>query len=75
MSPPAFDGLRMAGREVWHIRSNLAVADHNMPTTNRPVPIADPVHKLQGSARLRKTAAGSALPRSACAMRARASFT
>ncbi len=47
MSPQAFEGLRMAGRKVWNIRSNLAVADHNIPTTDRSVPIADPVSKLQ----------------------------
>lgn len=47
MSPQAFEGLRMAGRKVWNIHSNLAVADHNIPTTDRSVPIADPVSKLQ----------------------------
>lgn len=47
MSPQAFEGLRMAGRKVWNIRSNLAVADHNIPTTDRSVDIADPVSRLQ----------------------------
>jgi 3-isopropylmalate/(R)-2-methylmalate dehydratase large subunit len=47
MSPQAFEGLRMAGRKVWNIHSNLAVADHNIPTTDRSVSIADPVSKLQ----------------------------
>ena len=47
MSPQAFEGLRMAGRKVWNIHSNLAVADHNIPTTDRSVPIADPVSRLQ----------------------------
>jgi 3-isopropylmalate/(R)-2-methylmalate dehydratase large subunit len=43
MSPQAFEGLRMTGRKVWNIGSNLAVADHNIPTTDRSVEIADPV--------------------------------
>ena len=47
MSPQAFEALRMAGRKVWNIQSNLAVADHNIPTTDRTVGIADPVSKLQ----------------------------
>mgnify|MGYP003575138734 CR=1 FL=1 len=47
MSPQAFEGLRLAGRKVWNIKSNLAVADHNVPTTDRSVAIADPVSKLQ----------------------------
>lgn len=47
MSPQAFEGLRIARRKVWNIKSNLAVADHNIPTTDRSVDIADPVSKLQ----------------------------
>lgn len=34
-SPQAFDGLRMAGRSVRAPEKTLAVADHNIPTTDR----------------------------------------
>jgi len=46
-SPQAFDGLDLAGRKVWRIAANLAVSDHNVPTTDRSQGIADPVSKLQ----------------------------
>ena len=46
-SPQAFDGLRDAGRMPWRISANLAVADHNVPTTGRAEGIADPVSRLQ----------------------------
>ncbi len=46
-SPQAFEGLRLAGRDVWRIDANLAVVDHNVPTTNRDQGIADPISKLQ----------------------------
>ena len=32
-SPQAFDGLRLANRQPWRVTRNLAVADHNVPTT------------------------------------------
>jgi len=47
MSPQAFEGLRMHGRKVWRIAANLAVADHNIPTTMRSAGIDDPVSRLQ----------------------------
>ena len=34
-SPQAFEGLRMSGRQVRVPSKTLAVADHNIPTTNR----------------------------------------
>ncbi len=34
-SPQAFDGLRLSGRKVRHPEATLAVADHNVPTTDR----------------------------------------
>jgi 3-isopropylmalate/(R)-2-methylmalate dehydratase large subunit len=34
-SPQAFEGLNIAGRPVWRISANLAVSDHNVPTTDR----------------------------------------
>ncbi len=46
-SPQAFEGLRMAGRQPWRLSANLAVADHNVPTTNRSEGIADPISHLQ----------------------------
>ncbi len=46
-SPQAFEGLRMAGRQPWRARANLAVPDHNVPTTDRSHGIADPVSRLQ----------------------------
>ncbi|MDP1683060.1 MAG: 3-isopropylmalate dehydratase large subunit [Burkholderiales bacterium] len=46
-SPQAFEGLRMAGRQPWRLDANLAVADHNVPTTKRTEGIADPVSHLQ----------------------------
>lgn len=46
-SPQAFEGLRMAGRKVRRPENTLAVADHNVPTTNRALGITDPESKLQ----------------------------
>ena len=46
-SPQAFDGLAIAGRKVWRLSANLAVSDHNVPTTDRSHGIDDPVSKLQ----------------------------
>ncbi|RKZ36975.1 MAG: 3-isopropylmalate dehydratase large subunit, partial [Gammaproteobacteria bacterium] len=46
-SPQAFEGLRLAGREPWRVAANLAVADHNVPTTDRQAGISDPVSRLQ----------------------------
>jgi 3-isopropylmalate/(R)-2-methylmalate dehydratase large subunit len=46
-SPQAFDGLTLANRKVWRISANLAVSDHNVPTTDRSDGIADPVSRLQ----------------------------
>jgi 3-isopropylmalate/(R)-2-methylmalate dehydratase large subunit len=46
-SPQAFDGLRMNGRKVRRPDLTVATMDHNVPTTNRNLPIADPISKLQ----------------------------
>lgn len=46
-SPQAFEGLEMAGRPLWRNSANLAVVDHNVPTTDRTKGIADPVSRLQ----------------------------
>jgi 3-isopropylmalate/(R)-2-methylmalate dehydratase large subunit len=46
-SPQAFDGLRLANRRPWRIDAVLAVADHNVPTTDRSQGIDDPVSRIQ----------------------------
>jgi len=46
-SPQAFEGLRMAGRRVRRPQATLAVADHNVPTTDRSHGIEDPESRLQ----------------------------
>ena len=46
-SPQAFEGLKLAGREPWRVAANLAVVDHNVPTTDRSQGIADPISRLQ----------------------------
>lgn len=46
-SPQAFEGLQQAHRAPWRLNANLAVVDHNVPTTGREEGIADPVARLQ----------------------------
>ncbi|HSH49918.1 MAG TPA: 3-isopropylmalate dehydratase large subunit [Halomonas sp.] len=46
-SPQAFEGLELAGRTPWRLDANIAVADHNVPTTERDRGISDPVSRLQ----------------------------
>ncbi len=46
-SPQAFEGLRLAGRRVRRPERTVATVDHNVPTTDRSLPIADPVSKKQ----------------------------
>jgi len=46
-SPQAFDGLRATGRPVRRPDLTLATEDHNVPTENITLPIADPVSKAQ----------------------------
>ncbi|HEX8188205.1 MAG TPA: 3-isopropylmalate dehydratase large subunit [Pyrinomonadaceae bacterium] len=46
-SPQAFDGLRAAGRAVRRPDLTVATIDHNVPTTDRKIPIADPVAAQQ----------------------------
>jgi 3-isopropylmalate/(R)-2-methylmalate dehydratase large subunit len=41
-SPQAFEGLRTAGRKVRAPMRTYATQDHNVPTTDRNLPIADP---------------------------------
>ena len=46
-SPQAFEGLRNAGRKVRSPERTLAVADHNVPTTDRSVGIEDSESRIQ----------------------------
>ena len=46
-SPQAFEGLRISKRKVRSPRSTFAVADHNVPTTNRKYGIKNPESRLQ----------------------------
>ena len=46
-SPQAFEGLRLAGRKVRRPERTFATPDHNVPTTDRSLPIADPVSRQQ----------------------------
>src|SRR5215210_5490836 len=46
-SPQAFDGLRLAGRPVRRPERTVATMDHNVPTTNRSLPIADDISRRQ----------------------------
>lgn len=46
-SPQAFEGLRLAGRNLWRAVANLAVPDHNVPTTDRSQGITDPLSRVQ----------------------------
>ena len=46
-SPQAFEGLRLAGRGVRRPDLTFATADHNVPTSSRSLPIADPISKTQ----------------------------
>jgi 3-isopropylmalate/(R)-2-methylmalate dehydratase large subunit len=46
-SPQAFEGLRVAGRRVRRPDATMAVTDHNVPTSDRSKPIAEPESRLQ----------------------------
>jgi len=46
-SPQAFDGLRAAGRPVRRPDLTVATEDHNVPTVDVLLPIADPVSRTQ----------------------------
>ncbi len=46
-TPQAFEGLKAAGRRVRRPDATMAVADHNVPTSDRSAGIDDPESKLQ----------------------------
>jgi 3-isopropylmalate/(R)-2-methylmalate dehydratase large subunit len=46
-SPQAFDGLRMAGRDIRRKDLTIATEDHNTPTQDIHLPIAEPTSRAQ----------------------------
>ncbi|MDQ2798373.1 MAG: aconitase family protein, partial [Armatimonadota bacterium] len=46
-SPQAFEGLRLAGRTLRRPDLTVATMDHNVPTSNRSLPIADQISRKQ----------------------------
>lgn len=46
-SPQAFEGLRMHGRRVRRPDLTVATVDHNVPTTDRSLPVEDPIAAKQ----------------------------
>ena len=46
-SPQAFERLRLSGRKARRPELTFAALDHNVPTTDRSLPIADPISKQQ----------------------------
>ncbi len=46
-SPQAFDGLRMNDRQVRRPDLTIATVDHNVPTSNRKLPILDQISAVQ----------------------------
>src|SRR5436190_20422349 len=46
-SAQAFEGLRLAGRKVRRPELTVATPDHNVPTTDRSLPILDAISKQQ----------------------------
>ena len=46
-SAQAFEGLRLAHRLVRRPERTFATSDHNVPTTDRSLPIADPISRRQ----------------------------
>ncbi|MCC6442087.1 MAG: 3-isopropylmalate dehydratase large subunit [Armatimonadetes bacterium] len=46
-SPQAFEGLRLAGRKVRRPDLTLATMDHNVPTTDRSLPVTDEISLKQ----------------------------
>jgi 3-isopropylmalate/(R)-2-methylmalate dehydratase large subunit len=60
-SPQAFDGLRLAGRRLRRPDLTVATEDHNVPTKDVELPIADPVSRTQVET-LRKNCAEFGVP-------------
>ncbi len=64
-SPQAFAGLRLAGRKPWSAGANLAVADHNVPTTRSQPGHRRSDRRARRSTRSTPTARSTASPNSA----------
>ena len=47
-SPQAFEGLRLARRKVRRTDLTFATLDHNIPTTDRLLPIVDAISPAAG---------------------------
>ena len=60
-SPQAFEGLRLTERSVRRPELTLATIDHNVPTTDRSLPITDEIAKAQIET-LEKNAADFGIP-------------
>jgi 3-isopropylmalate/(R)-2-methylmalate dehydratase large subunit len=60
-SPQAFEGLRTTGRKVRRPDATLAVADHNVPTTDRTEGIKEEESRIQVET-LEKNCAGFGVP-------------
>ncbi len=54
-SPQAFEGLRLAGRKVRRPDLTVATVDHNVPTGDRRLPLADETAARQVAALVRNT--------------------
>ncbi|HXG36166.1 MAG TPA: 3-isopropylmalate dehydratase large subunit [Dehalococcoidia bacterium] len=46
-SPQAFEGLRLSGRKVRRPDLTVATVDHNVPTTDRSLPVEDEISRKQ----------------------------
>jgi 3-isopropylmalate/(R)-2-methylmalate dehydratase large subunit len=46
-SPQAFEGLRLSSRKLRRPEKTIATLDHNIPTVDRSLPIADPISRQQ----------------------------
>lgn len=46
-SPQAFEGLRLSGRKVRRPERTFATMDHNVPTSDRSLPIEDEISRRQ----------------------------
>ena len=74
-SPQAFEGLRDGGRKVRAPERTFATLDHNVPTTDRSLPIADPDSTRADRNDAAATAASSASACSTSTRPSRASST
>ena len=74
-SPQAFDGLRQTSRKVRRPDLTFGTVDHNVPTTDRSLPIADAVAANQVEALCVETAQSLAFNFSTSTLPNKALFT